>query len=245
MLKKPGGLGATAPPVPKSRISHISQPRNTARRHSRGQHLRLHRRRQRGKHQHDTGPGEPQGGGRNRTGVCDGLPVRTLSTGTARGNPSGGPLLRQVRLACHADRFSGRRCADLWPRARTDHAPELCLRENIRGLRPPLRLLRHPTHDRTPHQPPHGGNPAGSDGAGEPRRPRISGHRAGADLLRSGPLRLSAHCRAGGGDGPHSRRGMDTPALRLSQRLPPGPAPRDARERQCVQIPRHRAPTYQ
>ena len=110
------------------------------------------------------------------------------------------------------------------------HAAALRLPEDLRRLRPPLHLLRHPRHARQArHQADRGSGPRGPR-TGRRRRARADPRRPGHDLLRPRPVRPGAAGRAAARAGQGRRPRVDPRPLRLPDALHRR-ADRDARRR--------------
>ena len=95
------------------------------------------------------------------------------------------------------------------------HAAALRLSEDLRGLRPPLHLLRHPRRCAASTSPSRSRRSSARPGAGRRRRPRADPRRPGHDLLRPRPVRRGAARRAAARAGPGRGHRVDSPPLRL------------------------------
>ena len=173
-----------------------------------GQYVRLHRPRPRGVGQHHPRPGQAEGGGRARALIVTGCLTQRYGQDILIEIPEVSAILGTSELDRIVDLVNQADGRQNWVTAAppgylydaatapSQHARALCLREDRRGLRHGVYVLRDPAVPGPSPQPPHPGRGRRGEGArrtrdqGHPRvpghaglRPRLAGNGDIADLL--------------------------------------------------------------
>ena len=209
---------------------------NPRRRNCRYKHLRFHWNSKGREHQYDTRIREQKGEWAAQTTLRNGLSVAKIQGRVGERDSRSRQVLRQIQLQTTHYRPRKGRNTVVRRTPPSYHATALCLHQNSRRVRPPLRLLRHSADYGQASLAKDGRHLAGSSRIGSRRREGISGYRAGTDLLRRGFRRQAPHYWTHFAYGWHTRSGVDKVALRLSEPVSVGLARRDTRETAGLQV---------